>query len=220
MNNMMLVILAAVLKLALLIQTFIQLTNVMALASQKKIKQSPNHPRYGRVSTIQKDSIDPQVTKEANITPIKQKTSASNIPPAVLAGLKYTDLFWAQNHPKIDVERITHIVAIIWADGLGFSLPLPKLPISEMKLERNGMKVNKLAKKYAMAHFSIFLCKVDSGGISSFSLLNAAIILLCVGSGEDGSESSESEPEPEELEVRDLVLLLLLLLLGTRLDLS
>jgi hypothetical protein len=100
MNNMMLVMLAAVLKLALFIQTFIQLTKIMALASQKKMKESPNQPRLGRVSRIQKDTIDPQVTNEANKTPMKQKTSASNIPPAVFAGLKYTDLLKAQKSPR------------------------------------------------------------------------------------------------------------------------
>jgi hypothetical protein len=92
MNMIILVMLAAVLKLALLIQTFNQEMVIIAAPIQTMIMRSPSHSKLGLSSMIQDDSEDPQVTRVENNTPITQKTSASNIPPAVLAGLKYTEL--------------------------------------------------------------------------------------------------------------------------------
>lgn len=70
-----------------------------------------------------------------------------------------------------------------------------------------------------MAHFSIFLCKVDNVGISSLNFLNIDIGLFCeAGVGVWGS--SESELVSEVPELGDSILLLLLLGAGARMDLS
>lgn len=91
-NIMMLVMLAAVPKLGLSNRIFVHEIAIMAAAIQDKIMRSPNQSILGTLASIKLPSADAHVTTAESATPIKQKTSASNIAPAVLAGLKYTDL--------------------------------------------------------------------------------------------------------------------------------
>ena len=80
--------LVAVLKLGLLTQTFAQATIDIALAIHTNTRQSPTHWYSGSSSNKRMEKLLARVIIVENRTPNKQNKSASNMAPAVLAGLK------------------------------------------------------------------------------------------------------------------------------------
>jgi hypothetical protein len=72
--------------------------------------------------------------------------------------------------------------------------------MSAMKLAKYGTNVNRLARKYAIAHFNMFLCKVDRTGSSDFQLDKRVDNrdLRLDGDGVGASSESESEEDPSE----------------------
>lgn len=83
MKIIILVILEAVLKLGLFIQTLFQVIIIIALAIQRNTTESANHSHPGCCSMTQKEPTVQSVVKMENITPARQNKSASNIAPAV-----------------------------------------------------------------------------------------------------------------------------------------